>query len=107
MLQSFGNDNFPLAKYIVNVDKDISAPSYLTEDSVFLISNGLPESDPNRKIIPVDMLSHQEWPPREDFHLDESQFTAFRAALTKQMVVIQGPPGKFICIIIIVNRLSF
>ena len=101
VLQSFGNDNFPLEKYIVNVDKDISPPSYLTEDSVFLISNGLPESDPNRKILPVEMLSNQEWPPREDFHLDESQFEAFRAALTKQMVVIQGPPGKLICRLIV------
>ncbi|XP_031618979.1 NFX1-type zinc finger-containing protein 1 [Contarinia nasturtii] len=93
VLQSFGKDNFPLEKYIVNVDKVISPPSYLTKDSVYLISNGLPETDPERKLSPIDMLSNQQWPPREDFKLDESQYEAFKAALTKQMVVIQGPPG--------------
>lgn len=93
MLQSFGNENFPLEKYIVNVEKTISPPSYLTSDSVYLISNGLPETDPETKLLPIDMLSNREWPPRQDFRLDESQYDAFRAALTKQMVVIQGPPG--------------
>lgn len=95
VLQDFGVDNFPLEKYIVNVDKIISPPSYLSEDSCYIISNGLPNTDPEAKVSPVDMLSAR-WPPREDFNLDESQYEAFRAALTKQMVVIQGPPGKLI-----------
>lgn len=102
VLQGFGNGNFPLEKYIVNVDKDISPPSYLTNDSIYTISNGLPHDDPEAKISPVEMLSNQQWPPREDFKLDESQYEAFRAALTKQMVVIQGPPGKLIPNILIV-----
>lgn len=55
----------------------------------------MPEEDPEAKISPVDVLS-PVWPPREEFKLDESQYEAFRAALTKQMVVIQGPPGKLI-----------
>lgn len=99
MLQDFGKDNFPLAKYIVDVDKDISPPSYLHNASEYIISNGLLDSDPDVKWSLVDMMSDQQWPPREDFKLDESQFEAFRAALTKQIVVIQGPPGKLICII--------
>lgn len=96
MLQDFNKDNFPLERYIVNVEKNILPPSYLDNDSVYLISNGLPNTDSEAKMFPVDMLSSQQWPPREDFRLDESQFAAFRAALTKQMVVIQGPPGKFL-----------
>lgn len=96
MLQTFGKDNFPLEKYIVDVNKDISPPSYLTNGSAYIISNGLPDTDPETKTSLVEIMSNQPWPPREDFNLDESQYEAFRAALTKQMVVIQGPPGKLI-----------
>lgn len=94
MLQEFGKDNFPLERYIVDVNKAILPPTYLTANSVYLLSNGLPETDPERKVSAVEMLSNQEWPPQDDFKLDTSQYEAFRAALTKQMVVIQGPPGK-------------
>lgn len=93
VLQKFGEGNFPLSKYIVDVNKDISPPSYLANGTVYEISNGLPESDPEAETFSVDVLNKDEWPPREEFHLDESQYEAFRAALTKQMVVIQGPPG--------------
>lgn len=96
VLQAFGKENFPLERYIVDVNKDILPPTYLTNDSVYVISNGLPETNPERKISLVEIMSNQQWPPREDFNLDESQYAAFRAALTKQMVVIQGPPGKLI-----------
>lgn len=94
VLQEFGKDNFPLEKYIVDVNKVISPPSYLNNQSVYVLSNGLPQTDPDAKISVVEVLSDHEWPPRDDFKLDESQFAAYRAALTKQMVVIQGPPGK-------------
>lgn len=96
VLQEFDPENFPLEKYIVSVDKDISPPSYLTNNSAYLISNGLPDTDPNAKKSLVKVMHQQEWPPREDFNLNESQYYAFRAALTKQMVVIQGPPGKIL-----------
>lgn len=94
VLQEFGAENFPLEKYIVSVDKDIAPPSYLSNDSEYVISNGLPETDPDAKMSLVEVMHNQRWPPREDFNLDESQYAAFRAALTKQMVVIQGPPGE-------------
>lgn len=94
VLQGFGKDNFPLEKYIVGVNKEISPPQYLNQESLFIITNGKPESDPQRINSFVDIMSNHQWPPREDFALDESQYAAFRAALTKQMVVIQGPPGK-------------
>lgn len=94
VLQEFGKRNFPLEKYIVDMNKAITPPSYLAPDSVYLLSNGLPDTHPDAKMSAVEMLSDQEWPPREDFKLDESQYEAFRAALSKQLVVIQGPPGK-------------
>lgn len=112
MLQDFGKDNFPLEKYIVDVDKNITPPSYLTDDTFYEISNGLTSTDPDidvnsdsdtgidpkTKMLPVNVLS-QQWPPPEDLQFDESQYEAFRAALTKQMVVIQGPPGELIYVI--------
>lgn len=44
--------------------------------------------------IPVQIL-RKEWPSCVDLNMDESQYEAFQAALTKQMVVIQGPPGMY------------
>lgn len=60
---------------------------------MYQIPNGLTESD--AKNLPVQILRRQEWPTCTDFNLDESQFEAFQAALTKQMVIIQGPPGTY------------
>ena len=94
VLQEFGAENFPLKKYIVDVDKDISPPSYLTNESVYVIPNGSSETDAVTEVSLVEVMNDQEWPSRGDLKLDESQYDAFRAALTKQMVVIQGPPGK-------------
>lgn len=91
MLQTFDKGNFPLERYIVDLNMDILPPSYLSESAVYRIPNGLAGED--AKILSVQILVGQEWPPGTDFNLDESQFEAFRAALTKQMVIIQGPPG--------------
>lgn len=55
----------------------------------------------------VRILDEETWPSREFFKFDESQFEAFRAALTKQMVVIQGPPGKIDLTFIYSLRLDF
>lgn len=96
MLQEFNEDNFPLEKYIVEVNKDVAPPSYLSKLSTYRISNGLPKIDPKFKMSSVQMLNMGQWPPCAKFKLDESQFNAFRAALTKQMVIIQGPPGKIV-----------
>lgn len=40
------------------------------------------------------MFYNQRWPIHEISKLNESQSEAFHAALTKQLVVIQGPPGE-------------
>lgn len=93
MLQELNKDNFPLERYIVDVNKNVLPPSYLAEadDAEYKIRNVLEGNV--AEILPVHMFRPQEWPPHWDFNLDESQFEAFRAALTKQIVVIQGPPG--------------
>lgn len=95
VLQEFGKDNFPLERYIVHVNRDISPPSYLPKDAVYEISNGLSAIIPAANTHSVKILDFQQWPSREQLQLDESQYEAFRAALTKQIVIIQGPPGAF------------
>lgn len=54
-----------------------------------------PQLDPvvSNRCRAVTVLNDQLWPSRDDFSLDESQFSALKAALTKQFVIIQGPPG--------------
>lgn len=107
VLQEFSNDNFPLKRYIVDVNNDILPPSYLSENSVYQISNGLPDTDAEAKISSVKVLNQQQWPPREEFQLDESQYEAFRAALTKQLAIIQGPPGGFFFFFLMILLINF
>lgn len=91
VLQSFSNQNFPLIKYIVNVKREISPPSYLSKNTVYRLSDGLRRS--YRLSTEVQVLEENAWPARHHFGLDESQYEAFRAALTKQLAIIQAPPG--------------
>lgn len=42
----------------------------------------------------IPVLDEALWPDKTYFGLDGSQFDALKAALTKQFVIIQGPPGK-------------
>lgn len=103
VLQEFGENNFPLAKYIVDVNKDISPPSYVMRHNLYRLSSGCFEGLHS----PVRILNEETWPSRHFFKFDEYQFDAFRAALTKQMVVIQGPPGKVDLTFIHSLRLDF
>lgn len=92
MLQSFSKTDFPLQKYIIDVENDILPPPYLNEQSKYTLHKHLP-SDFDEKLENVQILNISDWPHRNYFILDESQFDAFRAALTKQLTIIQGPPG--------------
>lgn len=132
ILQSFTAKSFPLKKYIVDVELDVSPPLYLSKETRYdlrdltcplvklpdikieyseekdhknrapinthNILDGLPKSKycpeksaPCKSVKIMDSLS---WPDKDLFGLDESQFDALKAALTKQLTVIQGPPGE-------------
>lgn len=41
----------------------------------------------------IDILQLQIWPNSSLLGLNESQYKALQLALTKELVVIQGPPG--------------
>lgn len=92
VLQEFNKDNFPFERYIVDLNKEILPPSYVSKYGIYQIVNGLSDTE-GVKRLSVPILRKSEWPSGADLNLDESQFEAFQAALTKQMVVIQGPPG--------------
>lgn len=107
---------FPLKEYIVEVSTDIHPPLYLDEHSVFDLSNltvPLPSltyvdheneedlahrlrfSSSAARCRAIRLLDNQSWPAADNFGFDESQYAAFKAALTQQIAVIQGPPGQF------------
>lgn len=148
MLQSFNEENFPLRKYIIDVDTHIDPPPYVKPGHLYDLSDltcelvklpPLPvaqnttshkqtqkdgkrngnefdvrlflssiETPPlNARIAnqckSVDMLKN-EWPELKLVELNDSQYAAFKAALSQQFVIIQGPPGEcrsFFCIICI------
>lgn len=41
----------------------------------------------------VHVLDPKQWPSMEALRLDESQMQALSLALTKELAIIQGPPG--------------
>uniref|UniRef100_A0A182N948 KxDL domain-containing protein n=1 Tax=Anopheles dirus TaxID=7168 RepID=A0A182N948_9DIPT len=82
-------DNFPLKSYIV----DLKQPE-----------GDIPGYVPNNKApyafryggIEFDLKTPNEWPAKElasAARLNESQFAAYRMALTSKFALIQGPPG--------------
>ncbi|KAL9011706.1 MAG: hypothetical protein Q9173_003471 [Seirophora scorigena] len=98
-LQKIAAEPFPLAEYIVGVQREVSPPWYLRQQSVKDLSSLFPTTDSRRSLI--DLLN--EWPdqavPRGSApsttaaSLDASQLNAIRRILTKELAIIQGPPG--------------
>lgn len=116
ILKTFNEYNFPFQKYIVDVNNEISPPSYLSKKSIYKLEKLLlpiikhadkessdvnknpdrnDESQPEHKSIEVALLSDASWiSANTDFGFNKSQFSAFKAALTSEFAIIQGPPGN-------------
>lgn len=134
VLQDFTSESFPFQRYIIDVNCDILPPPYLTNNTIYnlsdltkkLLSITAEDIEPNlesqfevvdlqsaqRKIKwiskqkmeqdtssakhcdKVPVLDETLWSDKSHFGLDGSQFDALKAALTKQFVIIQGPPGN-------------
>jgi len=64
--------------------------------TVYLDEQELIELNPQvEKRKGMGLIGHvATWPSAEEFGMDESQYTAFCAALTQEISIIQGPPGK-------------
>ncbi|CAH0585889.1 unnamed protein product [Chrysodeixis includens] len=85
VLQQSRIDDLPMKKYIVDVQKQTTPPTYLTNETIYTLPN-------NSEEIPFPVLDTEQWPD-EYFGLDNSQLEAYKFALTREFAVIQGPPG--------------
>lgn len=82
--------SFPLAEQIVDLDDDVQPPSYLVDQPLKDLSDVfMTGSDDFRNI---DIL--EDWPKNVNCALDSSQIEALQRILTKQLAIVQGPPGK-------------
>ncbi|KAK3914768.1 NFX1-type zinc finger-containing protein 1 [Frankliniella fusca] len=96
-LKNFDAVNFPLKKYIVEGQNSVELPGYLQEhvDIPYVLSpkeeNGIDLMN-EESSLKVNLVS-ASWPSPSDLGLDESQYEAFKGALTQKVMLIQGPPG--------------
>lgn len=81
-LQKIDAESFPMEKYIIRVDPQMSSPAYLTAKTVFQISSAN-----------VRLLDSNSWPSEGHLKLNTTQYQAFKAGLTQEFCIIQGPPG--------------
>uniref|UniRef100_A0A8D8YH08 NFX1-type zinc finger-containing protein 1 n=1 Tax=Cacopsylla melanoneura TaxID=428564 RepID=A0A8D8YH08_9HEMI len=82
-LKQFEERNFPMARYIVYVNPVINPPAYLSNNRYLQVGN-FPE---------FDVLNEFAWPSSDQLGLDKYQYEAYKAALTREFVIMQGPPG--------------
>ena len=80
-LKEMREEDFPMKRYIVDAECEGRPPQYLmTGLADYTVDEGL--------TYPV--LVPEAWPSAQQLGLDDSQYRAFKFALTKEFVVIQG-----------------
>lgn len=75
-------------------DKDVQPPAYLRRNDLYnltCIANS--ESKTEKSLPPFHCLREAKWPTMQELGLDDSQMKAMQLALTKELAIIQGPPG--------------
>ena len=96
-LKLFNAENFPFSKYIIFSQNDeIYSPKYLRSGTDCLCYDFKPIIKDlifKNEFSSIDILQLQLWPNSRLLGLNESQYKALQLALTKELVVIQGPPG--------------
>lgn len=87
-LKELDLQDFPMHKFIVEASSSVSPPKYL-EEAEHTMKIRLRNND-ERNFSPL--IDH-EWPTPEELGLDNNQFVAYKAAITREFAIIQGPPG--------------
>jgi MoxR-like ATPase len=82
ILKEIKLDTFPLSKFIVKASDQVGPPKYFEQAEHQLNIGG-------RHFSPLV----GPWPTAKDLSLDETQYAAFRACLSKEFAIVQGPPG--------------
>ncbi|XP_055377794.1 NFX1-type zinc finger-containing protein 1 isoform X2 [Condylostylus longicornis] len=84
VLKSLDQSNFPLANYIVGIDKTQHYPEYLTGSGKSFYEYR------NHFFNPID---YSTYPLAKVLKMDDSQLKAYQHALSNKFSLIQGPPG--------------
>ncbi|CAG9858900.1 unnamed protein product [Phyllotreta striolata] len=79
-LKQLSSDNFPMERYIINVETSSGRPKYLLDNA------HMPFNVDGSTFSPLQWNRH--FPD-----LNQAQNAAFEAAITDEFVLIQGPPG--------------
>jgi len=83
-LQQMDAQTFPLKEYIIFALKESYAPEYLNNSYC---------QKYNIDDYKFNILKDEEWPTEVYLQQENSQYKAFKAALTQKYVLIQGVPG--------------
>lgn len=81
-------ESFYMKKYIVYASNEAQAPEYMRAGNSLMTIRNVKKQN-----IEFSPVIQGDWPTAEDLGLDQSQFNAFYAGLTKDFSIIQGPPG--------------
>lgn len=80
------------SRYIVECSTDVQPSAYLQRQDIYNLSS-IADPDHSDSVLPFHSLKEDAWPRMEALGLDESQMKALQLALTKELAIIQGPPG--------------
>ena len=84
--------NFPLQKILTLHDTNINPPEYLRHDPKVDMTACFNDHPDKESLSSVDIL--RQWPLKGiTTSMDESQLEAVHRILTKELAIVQGPPG--------------
>nr|XP_020025521.1 NFX1-type zinc finger-containing protein 1 isoform X2 [Castor canadensis] len=101
-LQEVQEEDVPFQRNIVECDSHVSEPRYLLMggrydftpliESPSATTESLRNAEGLRRPR-VNVLDISQWPSKDALKLDDSQMEALQFALTRELAIIQGPPG--------------
>ncbi len=95
-LQESTLERFPQCKYLVFTERRVHVPGYLraargTPAGVYRLDHLLKDGGgKGGKKLTGDPCDENNWPPGGDLGMDEAQYTAFKAALSRELFIGQG-----------------
>ncbi|XP_022686760.1 NFX1-type zinc finger-containing protein 1-like isoform X2 [Varroa jacobsoni] len=106
VLQIIESENFPFAKNLVMVEKEIRPPQYMGSGKILDVSpilKSTTRSSPSSPMYRIEQDRNEDtkfhirgshgWPPVEDTCLNRAQMQALITAFDKEVCIVQGPPG--------------
>ncbi|KAF8768116.1 NFX1-type zinc finger-containing protein 1-like [Argiope bruennichi] len=112
-LLQLNENTLPLKRYIIETQKSVHKPEYLSATATYdmrplllpLDNVGKADGKGNfvgdfkcpasvtERVKDIPVLEENRWPTSSELNLDPSQYAALKAAVTKEFAIIQGPPG--------------